>query len=180
MFQVLRTTWYKSFALAEVLNMSSRRSEIIEALVWLNERFRQSRANWVLQNSILISKTLRKRFIKYLRTLARVIIRCLRNHLLNCVLVVNLILKGFSRVIMLLNLIPQPRDYSRDRAKVVPRGSTSPTVPPRFKPLFSLDGNVEDSEPYKALAELARDPVNNGLNSNAIFHRIGEKRSSRS
>ena len=48
------------------------------------------------------------------------------------------------------------QDYRRDRAKVGPRGSTSPTVPPRFKPLFSLDGNVADSEPYKALAELAR------------------------
>ena len=48
------------------------------------------------------------------------------------------------------------QDYSRDRAKVVPRGSSSPTVPPRFKPFFSLDGNVADSEPYKALAELVR------------------------
>ena len=47
-------------------------------------------------------------------------------------------------------------DYSRDRAKVVPRGSSSPTLPTRFKPLFSLDGNVADSEPYKALADLAR------------------------
>ena len=47
-------------------------------------------------------------------------------------------------------------DYSRDRAKVVPRGSSSPTIPTRFKPLFSLDGNVADSEPYKALANLAR------------------------
>ena len=48
------------------------------------------------------------------------------------------------------------QDYCRDRAKVAPRGSTSPTVPPRFKPLFLLDGNVADSEPYKVLAELAR------------------------
>ena len=48
------------------------------------------------------------------------------------------------------------QDYSRDRAKVVSRGSTSPTVGPRFKPLFSLDGNVADSETYKALAKLAR------------------------
>ena len=38
-------------------------------------------------------------------------------------------------------------DYSRDRAKVVPRGSTSPTLPPRFKPLISMDGNRADSEP---------------------------------
>ena len=49
------------------------------------------------------------------------------------------------------------QDYSRNRAKVVPRGSTSPTVAlHRFKPLFSLDRNVTDSEPYKALAKLAR------------------------
>ena len=47
-------------------------------------------------------------------------------------------------------------DYNRDRAKVVPRGSSSPTLPTRFKPLFSLDRNVADSEPYKALADLAR------------------------
>ena len=47
-------------------------------------------------------------------------------------------------------------DYSRDRAKVVPRGSSSPTIPTRFKPLFLLNGNVADSEPYKALAYLAR------------------------
>ena len=47
-------------------------------------------------------------------------------------------------------------DYSRDRAKVVPRGSSSPTLPTRFEPLFSLDTNIADSEPYKALADLAR------------------------
>ena len=47
------------------------------------------------------------------------------------------------------------QDYSRDRAKVVPRGSASPTITPRFQPMFSLDGNVADNEPYKALAELA-------------------------
>ena len=47
-------------------------------------------------------------------------------------------------------------DYSRDRAKVVPRGSSSPTLPTRFKLLFSLDTNITDSEPYKALADLAR------------------------
>ena len=77
-------------------------------------------------------------------------------------------------------LTPDPiasQDYSRDRAKVVPRGSTSPTVPPRFKPLFSRDGNVADSEPYKALAELAR-AANKWSQSNEIFHQMGEKRSS--
>ena len=47
-------------------------------------------------------------------------------------------------------------DYSRDRAKVVPRGSSSRTLPTRFKPLLSLDANIADSEPYKALADLAR------------------------
>ena len=48
------------------------------------------------------------------------------------------------------------QDYSRDRAKVVPRGSASPPMAPRFKPMFSLQGNVAESEPYKALADLAR------------------------
>ena len=46
--------------------------------------------------------------------------------------------------------------YSRDRAKVVPRGSASPQIDPRFNPMFSLEGNVAESEPYKALADLAR------------------------
>ena len=48
------------------------------------------------------------------------------------------------------------QDYSRDRAKVVPRGSASPQIAPRFNPMFSLEGNVAESEPYKALADLAR------------------------
>ena len=48
------------------------------------------------------------------------------------------------------------QDYSRDRAKVVPRGSASPTINPRFKPMFSLEDHIAESEPYKALAELAR------------------------
>ena len=39
---------------------------------------------------------------------------------------------------------------------MVPRGSASPTITPRFKPMFSLDRNITDSEPYKALADLAR------------------------
>ena len=63
--------------------------------------------------------------------------------------------QGLERNLLIPNQIAS-QDYSRDRSKVVPRGSTSPTVPPGFKPLFSLDGNVADSEPYKALAELAR------------------------
>ena len=48
------------------------------------------------------------------------------------------------------------QDYSRDRAKLVPGGSASPTIAPRFLPMFSLDGNVADSEPYKAPVDLAR------------------------
>ena len=48
------------------------------------------------------------------------------------------------------------QDYSRDRAKVVPRGSLSPQIFPRFNPMFSLEGNIADSAPYKALADLAR------------------------
>ena len=48
------------------------------------------------------------------------------------------------------------QDYSRDRAKVAPRGSASPTVFTHFKPMFCLDRNVADSEPYKALSDLAR------------------------
>ena len=47
------------------------------------------------------------------------------------------------------------QDYSRDRAKVVPRGSNSPQIAPRFNPMFSLQGNVAEKEPYKALADLA-------------------------
>ena len=39
---------------------------------------------------------------------------------------------------------------------VVPRGVESPTLDRRFKPLFTLDRNVADCEPYKALADLAR------------------------
>ena len=62
---------------------------------------------------------------------------------------------------MLFTLIIQPKDliasqdYSRERAKVVPRGSASPPIAPRFRPMFSLESNVAESEPYKALAELA-------------------------
>ena len=169
MVQVLKITWCKDLALAEVSNISSHQSEIIEAVVWLNERFKPSRKNWVLQNSILISKTLTKRFKKHLKIYARVIIRCLRNHLLNygrkpntewSQAFNNVVQSDTSAQVLERKLLTpdqiDSQDYSRDRAKVVPRGSTSPTVPHRFKPLFSLDGNVADSEPYKALAELAR------------------------
>ena len=48
------------------------------------------------------------------------------------------------------------QDYSRDRVKVVPRGSLSPQITPRFNPMFSLEGNIAESEPYKALADIAR------------------------
>ena len=40
--------------------------------------------------------------------------------------------------------------------KVVPRSSASPPIAPRFRPMFSLEVYVAESEPYKALAELAR------------------------
>ena len=103
--QFLRIIWCKSSALIEVLNISSHRSEIIAAVGCSNDRFRQLRENWVWRNLILISKNLRIRFIKYLKIFARVIIRCLRNRLLNCILVVNLILYGLRHVIMLFNLI---------------------------------------------------------------------------
>ena len=43
------------------------------------------------------------------------------------------------------------QDYSRDRAKVVPRGSASPPIAKRFKPMFSLEGNVAESEPQSWL-----------------------------
>ena len=112
MVQVLKITWCKNSAPIGVLNISSHRSEIIAAVGWSNERFRQSRENWVWQNSILISKTLRIRFIKYLRIFARVTIRFLRNHILNCILAVNLILYGLKHVIMLFNLILQHKDWS--------------------------------------------------------------------
>ena len=39
---------------------------------------------------------------------------------------------------------------------MVPRGSASPTITPRFKPMFSLDRNVTDSETYKALVDPER------------------------
>ena len=64
-------------------------------------------------------------------------------------------LQGLERNLLTPDQIAS-NDYNRDRAKVVPRGSSSPTLPTRFKPLFLLDGNVADSEPYKALADLAR------------------------
>ena len=40
MVQVLKITWCRNFALAEVLNISSHQLAIIEAVVWLNARFR--------------------------------------------------------------------------------------------------------------------------------------------
>ena len=112
MAQDLRIICFKNSALIEVSNISSLRSEIIVAVGWSNDLFRQSRENWLWRNSILISKILRIRFIKYLKLFARVIILCLRNRLLNCILVVNLILCGLRHVIMLFNLKLQPKDRS--------------------------------------------------------------------
>ena len=69
------------------------------------------------------------------------------------------------------------QDYGRNRAKIVPRGSTSHTVAPRFKPLFSLDENVADSEPYKELAVRHSDlahSLKTGLNHNTLrFPKVG-------
>ena len=56
-------------------------------------------------------------------------------------------------------LTPEQRssqDYSRDRAKVVPRGAShSPDIPCKFKPLFGVGERPADSQPYKALENLA-------------------------
>ena len=119
----------------------------------------------MLQNSILISKTLKKRSINLLKIFARVITRCLRNRLelpfgrksntewsqefIN-VVQPDTSAQGLERKLLTPGQIAS-QDYSRDRAKVVSRGSTCPTVARRFKPLFSLDGNVADSESYEAL-----------------------------
>ena len=57
-------------------------------------------------------------------------------------------------------LTPEQRssqDYSRDRAKVVPREpSHSPEIPFKFKPLFGVGERIADSQPYKALENLAK------------------------
>ena len=39
---------------------------------------------------------------------------------------------------------------------MVPRGIASPQIAPRFNPIISLEENVAESEPYKALTNLAR------------------------
>ena len=49
------------------------------------------------------------------------------------------------------------QDYSRDRAKVVPRGAShTPEIPCKFKPLFGVGEHIADSQPYKALENLAK------------------------
>ena len=57
-------------------------------------------------------------------------------------------------------LTPEQRssqDYSRDRAKFVPRGAShSPDIPCRCKPLFGVGNRVADRQPYKALENLAK------------------------
>ena len=57
-------------------------------------------------------------------------------------------------------LIPEQRssqDYNLDRAKVVPRGAShSPEIPCKFKPLFGVGERIADSQPYKALENLAK------------------------
>ena len=79
----------------------------------------------------------------------------------------NISAQGLERNLLTPDQIAR-NDYSRDRAKVVPRDSSSPTIPTRFKPLFSLDGNVADSEPNKALGFLLGRQIN-GRNSGGIF-----------
>ena len=49
------------------------------------------------------------------------------------------------------------QDYSRDRAKAVPRGAShSPEIVCKFKPLFGVGECISDSQPYKALENLAK------------------------
>ena len=58
------------------------------------------------------------------------------------------------------HLRPEQRssqDYSRDRAKVVPRGvSHSQDIKFKFKPLFGVGSRIADSQLYKALENLAK------------------------
>ena len=57
-------------------------------------------------------------------------------------------------------LTPEQRssqNYSCDRAKVVPGGAShSPDISCRFKPLFGVGERIADSQPYKALENLAK------------------------
>ena len=57
-------------------------------------------------------------------------------------------------------LTPEQRssqEYSRDRAKVVPRGAShSPDIPFKFKPLFGKGSQIADSQTCKALENLAK------------------------
>ena len=58
--------------------------------------------------------------------------------------------------------------------KIVPRGSASPTVAPRFKPMFSLDGNVNPTRRW--LNSPGRQT--SGRSLSAISHRMVENGSS--
>ena len=50
------------------------------------------------------------------------------------------------------------QDYSRDRAKVVPRGASHrPDIPFKFKPIFGVGNRVADSQPFKSLENLAKE-----------------------
>ena len=193
MVQVLKITWFKNSAPIEVLNIFFHRSEVSVAVGWSNERFRQSKENWVWKNLILISKTLRIRFIKYLRIFTRVTMRCLRKHLLNCILDVNLILYGIKQVIMLFHLILQPKDWSAT--------SLHPTRLPAMitvgtgQKLFLAAVPVQQFLPASNLCfrwTRMRQTVSptrrwrnslgrriNGRNANVIFPQMEEKRSSR-
>ena len=49
------------------------------------------------------------------------------------------------------------RDYSRDSAKVVPRGAShGPDIPFKFNPLFGVGCRIADSQTCKALENLAK------------------------
>ena len=81
--------------------------------------------------------------------------------------------QGLQRNLLLPDQIAS-QDYSRDCAKVVPRGSASPTVAPRFKPMFSLDGNVNPTRRW--LNSPGRQT--SGRSLSAISHRMVENGSS--
>ena len=63
--------------------------------------------------------------------------------------------QGFDRKLLTPAQIAS-QDSSRDRVKVVPRGSSSSHVSPRFDLMFSVGSKVSESEPYKILDDLAK------------------------
>ena len=106
---------------------------------------------------------LRKRFNKQSKIFEKLIFQCLKiafritfsSQAYHNIVKIDTSAQGLERNLLTPDQIAN-EDCSRDRAKVVPRGSASPTITPRFQPMFFLDSNVADSDPYKALAEFAR------------------------